>query len=120
MREGRPQRGQQSRLLELERYVHNNGRIPMSIAPGAEKPISPYAVRFSQAIGMCANNQMLELQSQPALEGSQPLFRDKICETILAREYEDAKVMIKQQRVKLEEAKSMIEKQRKTSELLTS
>ena len=48
-----PRRSQQSRLLELERYVHTNGRIPMSIALGAKKPISPHAVRFSQAIGMC-------------------------------------------------------------------
>ncbi|KAA0032062.1 CACTA en-spm transposon protein [Cucumis melo var. makuwa] len=30
-----------------------NGRIPMTIAPRAEKPISPHAVRFSQAIGVC-------------------------------------------------------------------
>ncbi|KAA0046351.1 CACTA en-spm transposon protein [Cucumis melo var. makuwa] len=43
----------QSRLLELERHVAINGRIPMTIAPGAEKPISPHAVRFSQAIGVC-------------------------------------------------------------------
>ncbi|KAA0037213.1 CACTA en-spm transposon protein [Cucumis melo var. makuwa] len=43
----------QSRLLELERHVAINGRISMTIAPGAEKPISPHAVRFSQAIGVC-------------------------------------------------------------------
>ncbi|KAA0040902.1 CACTA en-spm transposon protein [Cucumis melo var. makuwa] len=43
----------QSRLLELERHVAINGRIPMTIAPRAEKPISPHAVRFSQAIGVC-------------------------------------------------------------------
>ncbi|KAA0063382.1 CACTA en-spm transposon protein [Cucumis melo var. makuwa] len=43
----------QSRLLELERHVAINGRIPMTIAPGAEKPISPHAVCFSQAIGVC-------------------------------------------------------------------
>ncbi|KAA0060223.1 CACTA en-spm transposon protein [Cucumis melo var. makuwa] len=43
----------QSRLLELERRVAINGRIPMTIAPGAEKPSSPHAVHFSQAIGMC-------------------------------------------------------------------
>ncbi|KAA0051736.1 CACTA en-spm transposon protein [Cucumis melo var. makuwa] len=48
-----PRRRAQSRLLELERHVAINGRIPMTIAPGAEKPISPHAVRFSQAIGMC-------------------------------------------------------------------
>ncbi|KAA0042203.1 CACTA en-spm transposon protein [Cucumis melo var. makuwa] len=45
-----PRRRAQSRLLELERHVAINGRIPMTIAPGAEKPISPHAVRFSQAI----------------------------------------------------------------------
>ncbi|KAA0067314.1 CACTA en-spm transposon protein [Cucumis melo var. makuwa] len=45
--------GRVSRLLELERHVAVNGRIPMTIAPGVEKPISPHAVRFSQAIGMC-------------------------------------------------------------------
>ncbi|KAA0049733.1 CACTA en-spm transposon protein [Cucumis melo var. makuwa] len=48
-----PRRRAQSRLLELERHVAINGRIPMTIAPGAEKPISPHAVRFSQAIGVC-------------------------------------------------------------------
>ncbi|KAA0040330.1 CACTA en-spm transposon protein [Cucumis melo var. makuwa] len=36
-----PRKLAQSRLLEVERYVHANGRILMSIAPGAEKPILP-------------------------------------------------------------------------------
>ncbi|KAA0032180.1 acidic leucine-rich nuclear phosphoprotein 32 family member A-like [Cucumis melo var. makuwa] len=36
--------------LELERYVHANDRIPMSIAPSVEKPISPYAIQFIQAM----------------------------------------------------------------------
>ncbi|TYK18968.1 uncharacterized protein E5676_scaffold418G00580 [Cucumis melo var. makuwa] len=48
-----PRRRAQSRLLELERHVGINGRISMTIAPGAEKPISPHAVRFSQAICVC-------------------------------------------------------------------
>ncbi|KAA0034810.1 CACTA en-spm transposon protein [Cucumis melo var. makuwa] len=48
-----PRRRQQSQLLKLERYVHNNGRIPMSIAYIAEKPISPHVVRFSQGLGLC-------------------------------------------------------------------
>ncbi|KAA0060035.1 CACTA en-spm transposon protein [Cucumis melo var. makuwa] len=48
-----PRRRAQSRLLELERHVAINGRIPMTIAPGAEKLISPHAVCFSQAIGVC-------------------------------------------------------------------
>ncbi|KAA0059057.1 CACTA en-spm transposon protein [Cucumis melo var. makuwa] len=48
-----PRRRAQSRLLELERHVVINGRILMTIAPGAEKPISPHVVRFSQAIDVC-------------------------------------------------------------------
>ncbi|KAA0062091.1 CACTA en-spm transposon protein [Cucumis melo var. makuwa] len=54
-----PRRRAQSRLLELECHVAINGRIPMTIAPGAEKPISPHAVRFSQAIGVFVEHQML-------------------------------------------------------------
>uniref|UniRef100_A0A9I9EK56 CACTA en-spm transposon protein n=1 Tax=Cucumis melo TaxID=3656 RepID=A0A9I9EK56_CUCME len=41
-----PRRRAQSRLLELERHVAINGRIPMTIAPGAEKPIYPHARFF--------------------------------------------------------------------------
>uniref|UniRef100_A0A9I9EG80 CACTA en-spm transposon protein n=1 Tax=Cucumis melo TaxID=3656 RepID=A0A9I9EG80_CUCME len=41
---------------ELERYVAASGHILMTIAPSAEKPISPYVVRFSQAIGVCVRN----------------------------------------------------------------
>ncbi|KAA0041096.1 CACTA en-spm transposon protein [Cucumis melo var. makuwa] len=48
-----PRRRVQSRLLELERHIAINGRIPMTIASGAEKLISPHAVRFNQAIGVC-------------------------------------------------------------------
>ncbi|KAA0051873.1 CACTA en-spm transposon protein [Cucumis melo var. makuwa] len=163
-----PRRRAQSRLLELERHVAINWRISMTIAPGAEKPISPHVVRFSQAIGVCVRNtfpvrclkwadvgreyievikgdlqfvklmlttfkefwadchrhfkkysdpeearanppnalvgrdedwhflcdhyisrafqnQMLELQSQPTLEGSQPLSEDEICDQVLGR-----------------------------------
>ncbi|KAA0045543.1 CACTA en-spm transposon protein [Cucumis melo var. makuwa] len=40
----------QFRLLEFEHYVAANEWIPMIIAPGAEKRISPHAVCFSQAI----------------------------------------------------------------------
>ncbi|KAA0035423.1 CACTA en-spm transposon protein [Cucumis melo var. makuwa] len=153
-----PRRRAQSRLLELERHVVINGCIPMTIAPGAEKPISSHAVRFSQVIDVCmrktfpvrclkwadvgreyievvkgdlqglfvldfndqamnsnleearANppnalvgrdedwhflcdhfinrafqNQMLELQSQPTPEGSQPLSEDEICDQVLGR-----------------------------------
>ncbi|KAA0037643.1 NBS-LRR type resistance protein [Cucumis melo var. makuwa] len=36
-----------------ERYIAANGHIPMTIAPGTEKPISSYVIRFSQAIGAC-------------------------------------------------------------------
>ncbi|KAA0043360.1 CACTA en-spm transposon protein [Cucumis melo var. makuwa] len=48
-----PRRRAQSRLLELECHVAINERIPMTIAPRAEKSISPHVVRFSQAIGVC-------------------------------------------------------------------
>ncbi|KAA0041031.1 CACTA en-spm transposon protein [Cucumis melo var. makuwa] len=48
-----PRKRAQSRLLELEHHVAINGRIPMTIALGAEKPISPHVIRFSQAIGVC-------------------------------------------------------------------
>ncbi|KAA0033765.1 CACTA en-spm transposon protein [Cucumis melo var. makuwa] len=52
-----PRRRAQSRLLELERHVVINGRIPITIAPAAEKPISPHVVRFSQAIGVCVQQK---------------------------------------------------------------
>ncbi|KAA0061297.1 CACTA en-spm transposon protein [Cucumis melo var. makuwa] len=45
-----PRRRAQTQLLELEWYVRANGRIPMSIAPGTKKPISPQVVRFNQSI----------------------------------------------------------------------
>uniref|UniRef100_A0A9I9EGI1 CACTA en-spm transposon protein n=1 Tax=Cucumis melo TaxID=3656 RepID=A0A9I9EGI1_CUCME len=48
-----PRRRAQSRLLKLERHVAVNERIPMKIVLGAEKPISPHAVRFNQVIGVC-------------------------------------------------------------------
>ncbi|TYK01279.1 CACTA en-spm transposon protein [Cucumis melo var. makuwa] len=48
-----PRRRAQSRLLESECYVAANGKILMTIAPGADKTIFPHAVRFSQAIGVC-------------------------------------------------------------------
>ncbi|KAA0065615.1 wall-associated receptor kinase-like 10 [Cucumis melo var. makuwa] len=48
-----------SRLLELDFYVHANGRISMSIAPGAEEPILPHVVRFSQTIDMCVKKTFL-------------------------------------------------------------
>ncbi|TYK02142.1 CACTA en-spm transposon protein [Cucumis melo var. makuwa] len=35
--------------------------------------------------------QMLELQSQPTLKGSQPLFRDEICEIVLGRRSDHSK-----------------------------
>ncbi|KAA0059631.1 CACTA en-spm transposon protein [Cucumis melo var. makuwa] len=43
-----PKRRAQSEFLELEHYSAANGRILMTIALGAKKPISPYVVRFSQ------------------------------------------------------------------------
>ena len=54
-----PRRRQQSRNLELERYVHINNKIPITIAPGAEKPISPHAVRFSTTPLACVRNTFL-------------------------------------------------------------
>ncbi|KAA0063742.1 CACTA en-spm transposon protein [Cucumis melo var. makuwa] len=54
-----PKRRAQSRLLELERHVAINGRILMTIVPGAEKPIFPHAVRFSEAISVFVEHQML-------------------------------------------------------------
>ncbi|KAA0026074.1 CACTA en-spm transposon protein [Cucumis melo var. makuwa] len=54
-----PRRCAQSQLLELERHVAINGRIPMTITLGADKPISPHAVRFSQAIGVCVQKTFL-------------------------------------------------------------
>uniref|UniRef100_A0A9I9EDQ9 CACTA en-spm transposon protein n=1 Tax=Cucumis melo TaxID=3656 RepID=A0A9I9EDQ9_CUCME len=42
-----PRRRAQSQLLELEHHVAVYGHISMTIAPGAEKPISSYVVRFS-------------------------------------------------------------------------
>ncbi|KAA0056417.1 CACTA en-spm transposon protein [Cucumis melo var. makuwa] len=54
-----PRRRAQSRFLELERHVAINGHIPMTIAHGAEKPISPHAVRFSQTIGVCVRKTFL-------------------------------------------------------------
>ncbi|KAA0038251.1 CACTA en-spm transposon protein [Cucumis melo var. makuwa] len=38
--------------MELERYIHKNGKIPISIVPRAEKSISPHVVRFSNTIGV--------------------------------------------------------------------
>ncbi|KAA0038011.1 CACTA en-spm transposon protein [Cucumis melo var. makuwa] len=43
----------------LERYVHANGRIPMSISFEVEKPISLHVVRFSQTIGVCVRRTFL-------------------------------------------------------------
>ncbi|TYK26515.1 CACTA en-spm transposon protein [Cucumis melo var. makuwa] len=37
----------------LELYIHANEWIPMSIAPGTEKPISSHVVFLSQAIEVC-------------------------------------------------------------------
>ncbi|KAA0051610.1 CACTA en-spm transposon protein [Cucumis melo var. makuwa] len=48
-----PRRRAQSRLLELERHVAVHEHISMTIVPGAEKPISPQVIRFSQTIGVC-------------------------------------------------------------------
>ncbi|KAA0037869.1 CACTA en-spm transposon protein [Cucumis melo var. makuwa] len=56
-----PRRRAHSRLLELERHVAINGRIPTTIAPRADKPISLHAVRFNQAIGVCVRKTFRRL-----------------------------------------------------------
>ncbi|KAA0057456.1 (R)-mandelonitrile lyase 1-like [Cucumis melo var. makuwa] len=165
-----PRRRQQSRLLKLERYVFKNGKILIVIALGAEKPISPHAIRFSQSnhgrtrlldnssliIKVAGpsrfyNNDMSLLRNEPTPEGSKPVFGDEICKKVLsrrpgyskglgwgpkpktrkscassssttfsqAREVEEAKVLIEQQKVELEEAKHVIKGQRRTLELHT-
>ena len=47
----------------------------------------PYLIHliyeFDDLITVFLQNQMLELQSQPTPEGSQPLSGDEICETVL-------------------------------------
>ncbi|KAA0038292.1 (R)-mandelonitrile lyase 1-like [Cucumis melo var. makuwa] len=43
---------QHFRNLELERYVTQNGKIPISIALGQDMPISPHAVCFNNTINM--------------------------------------------------------------------
>ncbi|KAA0039275.1 CACTA en-spm transposon protein [Cucumis melo var. makuwa] len=45
--------------LRVEHYVAANGRIPMTIALGAIKPICPHAIRFSQVIDVFFKHQML-------------------------------------------------------------
>ncbi|TYK24203.1 CACTA en-spm transposon protein [Cucumis melo var. makuwa] len=45
-----PRRRQHSQNLELERYIQKNGKIPISIAPRAKKPISLHVVRFNNII----------------------------------------------------------------------
>ncbi|KAA0056757.1 CACTA en-spm transposon protein [Cucumis melo var. makuwa] len=52
-----PKRRAQSRLLELELYVVADERILMTITLGAEKPMSPHVVFFSQAIGVCVRKR---------------------------------------------------------------
>ncbi|KAA0052200.1 CACTA en-spm transposon protein [Cucumis melo var. makuwa] len=63
-----PSRRVQSRFLDLERYLHVNGRIPMSIAPHTEKPISLHVVQFSQAIGVCVRKTFPVASSGQTLE----------------------------------------------------
>ncbi|KAA0041762.1 CACTA en-spm transposon protein [Cucumis melo var. makuwa] len=46
-----PKRRAHSQLLEFEHDIAANGHISMTIVPGAEKPIFPHVVRFSQEIG---------------------------------------------------------------------
>ncbi|KAA0066543.1 CACTA en-spm transposon protein [Cucumis melo var. makuwa] len=57
-----PKRCAQSRLLELELHVAIIGRIPMTIAPGAKKPISPYTRLFVLDFNDQAMNRFVEHQ----------------------------------------------------------
>uniref|UniRef100_A0A9I9E8C6 CACTA en-spm transposon protein n=1 Tax=Cucumis melo TaxID=3656 RepID=A0A9I9E8C6_CUCME len=71
-----PRRRAQSRFLEFERHVAINGPILMTIAPGAEKSISPYAVRFSQAIGigfLCLISMIKQSTGLLSIRCSRPL-----------------------------------------------
>ncbi|KAA0065669.1 (R)-mandelonitrile lyase 1-like [Cucumis melo var. makuwa] len=43
---------QQCKNLELERYVQQNRKIPISIALGQDKPLLPHFVRFNCTIGV--------------------------------------------------------------------
>ncbi|XP_031741168.1 uncharacterized protein LOC116403757 [Cucumis sativus] len=45
-----PRRREHSRNLKLDRYVQQNGKIPISIVPRKDKPISPHAIIFSCTI----------------------------------------------------------------------
>ncbi|KAA0033684.1 (R)-mandelonitrile lyase 1-like [Cucumis melo var. makuwa] len=45
-------RRRHSRNLELERYVAQHEKIPMSLVAGKDKPISPYSVCFSNTISV--------------------------------------------------------------------
>ncbi|KAA0036806.1 CACTA en-spm transposon protein [Cucumis melo var. makuwa] len=49
-------RHQQSRNLELERYVHKHGKIPITSTLGVEKPISSHVVRFRNTIDLCVKD----------------------------------------------------------------
>ncbi|KAA0059578.1 CACTA en-spm transposon protein [Cucumis melo var. makuwa] len=128
-----PSRRVQSRLLELKLYIAANRRILMIIAPNAEKPISPYIICFSQAIGKCEqsrtnkdvrqkqpynhNNRTFVSQSakdahsQPTLEGTQPLSGDKICDTSTVE---------LQLRAPLDQAMQQIEEQTRNHDALAS
>ncbi|TYK21878.1 CACTA en-spm transposon protein [Cucumis melo var. makuwa] len=100
--------------LELEKYVHKNGKISIIVVPGAEKPISAHAIRFSQDIAFFVldfNDQAMNRFVEHQMLTSFKEFK--------AKKVEEVKVMIEQQRVELEEAKRMIEEQRMTSELQT-
>ncbi|TYK22157.1 CACTA en-spm transposon protein [Cucumis melo var. makuwa] len=137
-----PRRRQQSRLFELERYVHNNGRIPMAIASKRRSQYL-YMMFDSTKLLACVRrifpvwclrplrmriikywNSSLSLPQKAILNHSlgtrctRPFWiYDRGTQK---RKYEDVEVMIEQQIVELEEAKRMIEEQRKTSEMLTS
>ncbi|KAA0060264.1 gag protease polyprotein [Cucumis melo var. makuwa] len=56
-----PRRHAQSRLIELECYVAANGRISMTIALGAEKPISPYVADNTSRSSRATSSSMIKM-----------------------------------------------------------
>ncbi|KAA0040161.1 GDSL esterase/lipase [Cucumis melo var. makuwa] len=69
-------------LQELWTFgVHTYDSLQDGVQRGIEHV--PYAWVIDRRSGY--EHQMLELQSQPTLEGSQPFFGNEICETVLGR-----------------------------------
>uniref|UniRef100_A0A9I9EM46 CACTA en-spm transposon protein n=1 Tax=Cucumis melo TaxID=3656 RepID=A0A9I9EM46_CUCME len=72
----------QSRTNKAARQNHNNG---FSRFYNDSTSLLSKEDIWSTVWSCFRDHQMLELQFQPTLEGSQPLFGDEICETVLDR-----------------------------------